>query len=109
MSVAYAAPGRAFKRAQQLHAENDRLRKTVAHHAALLNELRAPLRQAGRHDLAEHVAVSLAAFGKAASTPASPQERLVLAGLEMLATQRALTWAERCAHADLARRVDAVR
>ena len=34
---------------------------------------------------------------------------LVLAGLEMLATQRALTWAERCAHADLARRVDAVR
>lgn len=36
-------------------------------------------------------------------------ECLVLAGLEMLATQRALTWAERCAHADLARRVDAVR
>lgn len=33
----------------------------------------------------------------------------LLAGLEMLATQRALTWAERCAHADLARRVDAIR
>lgn len=41
--------------------------------------------------------------------PISKHTLLVLAGLEMLATQRALTWAERCAHADLARSVDAVR